>query len=220
MTMDISMRPASGLIALALLALPLAGCGKGRPEPVSAAPTDWKTIVTNADMERIRNWRTAFVKALDNARTRGSTAIIAKEGALLDPDAAMASVGAKPGAYRCRVIKLGGTKMAAFVAYPETRCTLTQEGDVTGFARTGGVQRPVGLIFPGEGPRQIFLGTMMLGDETRAMEYGRDATRDMAGALERIGADRWRLILPYPRMESMMDVIELIPIGAAGGKMQ
>jgi hypothetical protein len=33
----------------------------------------------------------------------------------------------------------------------------------------------------------------------------------MAGALERIGPYRWRLILPKPHFESMMDVIELVP---------
>ena len=59
--------------------------------------------------------------------------------------------------------------------------------------------------------RQIFLGTMMLGDETRPMDYGRDSMRDMAGAVERIGPNRWRLILPYPNFESVMDVIELVP---------
>ncbi len=197
---------------LVLLALPVAACSKNRIAPASLVPTDWKAVVTPSDMDRIRNWRTAFVKAVEDARRRGSGAGVTAEGNLLDPDAALGPPGPPPGQYQCRVIKLGGKMMAALVAYPATSCTLTTEGDVIGFARTGGVQRPVGLIFPGDGPRQIFLGTMMLGDERRALEYGRDATRDMAGAVERIGPNRWRLILPYPRMESMMDVIELVPI--------
>ncbi len=196
-------------LVLVALALPVSACAKHRVK-AAAAPADWKAIVTSDDMDRIRSWRTAFVKALENAKARGSGAIVAKEGALLDPDAALGGPAPAPGVYRCRTVKLGGKQMA-FMAFQPTSCTLTAEGDVIGFARTGGVQRPVGLIFPGEGPRQIFLGTMMLGDEKRAMEYGRDATRDMAGALERIGPKRWRLILPYPRMESMMDVIELVP---------
>jgi Domain of unknown function (DUF4893) len=195
-----------------LVALPVAACAKGRVTAVSQTPADWKAVVTDSDMDRIRNWRTAFVKAVEDARRRGSGAGVAAEGKLLDPDAALGSPGPPPGQYQCRVIKLGGKMMAALVAYPATTCTLTAEGDVIGFARTGGIQRPVGLIFPGDGPRQIFLGTMMLGDERRALEYGRDATRDMAGAVERIGPNRWRLILPYPRMESMMDVIELVPV--------
>ena len=52
---------------------------------------------------------------------------------------------------------------------------------------------------------------MLLGDETRAMRYGIDPGRDMAGAVERIGPRKWRLILPYPRFESTLDVVELIP---------
>ena len=51
----------------------------------------------------------------------------------------------------------------------------------------------------------------MLGDETRALDYGRDSERDMAGAIERIGAERWRLVLPYPRFESMLDLVEITP---------
>ncbi len=35
--------------------------------------------------------------------------------------------------------------------------------------------------------------------------------RDMAGVLERIGERRWRLVLPYPRFESLLDVVELVP---------
>ena len=198
------------LLCLSLL-LSLAGCGRGAVKSVSATPADWKAVVTPNDLDRIRNWRTAFTRALDEARLRGSAAGIIAEGILLVPDAALGGGAPPPGQYRCRVIKLGGKTMAALVAYPATPCALTAEGDVIGFARTGDAQRPVGLIFPGDGPRQIFLGTMMLGDETRALDYGRDATRDMAGAVERIGPNRWRLILPYPRMESLMDVIELVP---------
>ena len=82
---------------------------------------------------------------------------------------------------------------------------------VFSFAKLSGSQRPVGLIFGNDNFRQIFLGTMMLGDERRPLDYGRDADRDMAGAIEKVGPERWRLILPFPRFESMMDVIELVP---------
>jgi hypothetical protein len=57
----------------------------------------------------------------------------------------------------------------------------------------------------------VFLGTIVLGDEQRALQYGRDTERDVAGYVERIGADRWRLIMPRPHFESQMDVMELVP---------
>jgi hypothetical protein len=60
--------------------------------------------------------------------------------------------------------------------------------------------------------RQVFLGTLVLGDEREARQYGQDETRDVAGYVERIAPNRWRLVLPAPAFESKLDVIELVPI--------
>src|ERR671912_396554 len=38
-----------------------------------------------------------------------------------------------------------------------------------------------------------------------------DTERDVAGFVERIGPNRWRLIMPRPHFESQMDVMELVP---------
>ncbi|WP_293883726.1 DUF4893 domain-containing protein [Sphingomonas sp.] len=202
----------SGVLAATLL---LAGCGGRDIKSASSSPTaaDWKRVVTPEDMDRLRNWRVAFVKALDEAKASGSSAKIAREGDLLVPDAGMQDVALVSGRYHCRVIKLGSTQsgVAAFTPYPAFDCLVNDEGEVASFAKIGGSQRPVGLIFDDGGFRKIFLGTMMFGDETRPLEYGRDAARDMAGAFQRIGEKRWRLILPYPRFESVMDVVELVP---------
>ncbi len=192
------------------------GCGAGdRPANVAARPAaaDWKRAVTAGDMDRVKAWRTAFVAARADAQAHGYAREIAREGALLDPDAALDSPELPAGSYRCRVTKLGAkrTGLLSYVAYPAFSCTIADEGEVMSFAKLSGSQRPVGLIFPGQGPRRIFLGTLVLGDETRALEYGQDPLRDMAGAVERIGPDRWRLILPYPNYESIIDVIELTP---------
>ncbi len=49
----------------------------------------------------------------------------------------------------------------------------------SGSTKLSGSQRYVGLIFPGDAIRKIFLGTLVLGDENRAMQYrpGRAARR-------------------------------------------
>lgn len=202
----------TGVIAATLL---LAGCGGKSVQSVStkSAVADWKRVVTTGDMDRLRNWRVAFVKALDQARASGQGARIAREGALLMPDSGMQDVALASGRYRCRVIKLGSVVdgVAAFTPYPAFDCLVNDEGEVSSFAKVGGSQRPVGLMFDDGDYRKIFLGTMMYADETRPLEYGRDATRDMAGAVQRIGEKRWRMILPYPRFESVMDVVELTP---------
>ncbi|MBX9814810.1 MAG: DUF4893 domain-containing protein, partial [Sphingomonas sp.] len=56
-----------------------------------------------------------------------------------------------------------------------------------------------------------FLGALELGMEQRPMDYGTDAKRDLAGFVERVGEKRWRVVLPHPRFESLLDVIELVP---------
>ena len=201
-----------------LPALAVTGGASAKPAPRAVeieapASADWRRVATVADRKRIRGWRTAFTAALSRARATGHDAEIIREGALLDPDAAQADVQIPAGDYRCRVIKLGAQAkgMGDYTAYPAFSCRISDEGVVFSFAKLSGSQRPVGLIFGNDKFRQIFLGTMMLGDERRPLDYGRDADRDMAGAIEKVGPRRWRLILPFPRFESMMDVIELVP---------
>lgn len=136
---------------------------------------------------------------------------VAEQGALFEPDRSLP--GAPPaGNYHCRVFKLGaaGTAAREFTAYPTFDCRIDEEGQVRSFYKLTGSQRPVGLVFPGDG-RSIFLGTLLIGDERSALQYGQDASRDMVGVIDRVGERRWRMTLPYPRFESLLDVIELVP---------
>jgi hypothetical protein len=201
------------MVAVLLIALP--ACAMMRParEVITRPTSDWRGVATSADRERLREWRTAFTKALAKARAAGHGAQIDSEGVLLEPDAALGAPPIPNGNYRCRVIKLGAKAegMLDYVAYPAFQCRIRQENGRQAFAKLTGSQRHVGLIFPGDTLRQVMLGTLVLGDETRAMQYGRDADRDVAGFVERIGPDRWRLVLPYPHFESLTDVIELTP---------
>ena len=182
-----------------------------------AAPT-WRFIATENDRERLREWRSAWTEGLAKAAAAGHNEMLGQEGALLDPDAALPWQTLPPGDYRCRTIKVGGkTKgMLDYVAYPAFQCRIQPDsnGRLT-FAKLTGSQRPMGLILPYTGERMVFLGTLQLGDETRSLQYGVDRDRDMAGLLEKIGDNRWRLVFPYPHFESTIDVMELVPDGSA-----
>ena len=173
----------------------------------------WRSIATNEDRRRLHDWRDAFVEGLAQARAGGFGAEVSRENTLLRPDAALARPAIPVGRYRCRTLKLGnrGGEGLAFVAYRSFDCAVGTGRFGQTFVKTSGSQRPSGRLFPGDDRKLVFLGTMLFGDETRAMQYGRDRDRDMAGAIERIGARKWRLILPYPRFESTIDVVELIP---------
>ena len=171
----------------------------------------WQQAATEADRARLRDWRTAFTRALEQARAGGHSADVEREGILLNPDAALG--GPIPnGDYRCRVVKVGAKSegLLNYIAYPAFRCRIEQ-GKAQSFTKLTGSQRHVGLIYPSDQLRSVFLGTLVLGDEAGAYRYGVDPERDVAGWVERIGDRRWRIVLPYPHYESTLDLIELIP---------
>lgn len=200
-------------ILLALAALTLAACSTVPGSAPVRSSTDWRQVATSADRTRLRDWRAAFAKALSQAKAAGHGGEVASEGKLLEPDAAIGQVPIPNGRYKCRVIKVGAKSpgLLDYVSYPAFTCRVSQEKELQGFNKLTGSQRPSGIIFPGDSLRQVFLGTLVLGDERLAMQYGRDPDRDLAGWVERIDGSRWRMILPYPHFESTLDVIELVP---------
>jgi hypothetical protein len=192
---------------LPLAALLLAGCATA-PRSAAILP-----VPTENDRERLREWRSAFTSALAQAREGGHGEAIGREGALLEPDAALGG-GLPAGTYRCRVLKLGARQagMLPFLTYPSFTCRVgATVGGVQSFNKQTGSQRHVGVIRPHDQLRSLFLGTLVLGDEQRAMPYGTDSERDLAGWVERVGERRWRIVLPSPRFESLTDVVELVP---------
>ena len=201
---------------LSLPALLLAAaCASMAPNSsvVGETTLNWRAVASQYDRERLRGWRTSFAEALAMARRSGHSAEIAHEGALLNLDAAIGGGPIPNGMYRCRVIKVGAKAEGVldYVAYSGFACRVRPEHGVQGLAKLSGSQRYIGLIYPGDELRQVFLGTLALGDEQRAAQYGVDKERDIAGYVERIGPKRWRLIMPEPAFESRIDVLELVP---------
>ncbi len=202
------------LVAAAALSLLTAAAPDARPKSSVRPAASWRNVATPADRKRIHDWRDAWTKALAQARADHS-AEIGREGALLDPDSGLAGASPPAGAYRCRTIKLGslGPGMLDYVDYASFPCRIgpAEAGNSMSFAKTGGSQRPVGRLFPDTSRRMVFLGTLQLADERGVLRYGHDAERDLGGLVERIGPRRWRLVLPFPRFESLLDVIEIVP---------
>ena len=201
------------IAAAAALAVTLGGCSVYRDATSARIDTSagWRTVTTDADRDRLRNWHNAWDEALPATKGVDGGAIAA-DPALFDPDRALADPLPPAGKYRCRTYKLGkgGTAVSGFIANPWFECSITDEGEVRGLHKLSGVQRPTGLIFTDTKARAIFLGTLVLGDESAPLRYGLDESRDMIGYVERIEPRRWRLVLPYPRFESKLDLIELV----------
>lgn len=217
MEMDTRLRRNDVMVATMRRFLPLAAFVLLAPAcattPQRAAPSFARLTVTDQDRTRLRDWRSAFTAALAQARAGGYAGAIASEGALLQPDAALGG-GIPNGTYRCRIIKLGARThgMLPYVNNPTYTCRIAALGtNRQSFAKLTGPQRQVGTIRPHDQIRSLFTGTLVLGDETRALTYGTDRERDLAGWVERVGERRWRLLLPYPAFENLIGVVELVP---------
>ena len=100
----------------------------------------WRDVATSRDRDRLRDWRKTFVDALAAARKSGHSDEIAKEGALLDPDAALGGRQLPNGMYRCRVIKLGAKTegMLEYSAYPAFTCRVSAERELQRLEKLSG----------------------------------------------------------------------------------
>lgn len=175
----------------------------------------WRKVASTEDQDRIARLDGAWGAALSEADTEYGAMIDAK-GMLLVPRAALpGNLQPGPGAYRCRTIKVGSMdgKGLAYVEYPLFKCSveLTPGGDLI-LTKTTGSQRTRGLLYPdaANANRLVFIGAQAWGmDETGFPTYGQMPDRDQVGVFERIGTERWRLVVPFPKQESKLDVLEL-----------
>ncbi|MET4896505.1 DUF4893 domain-containing protein [Sphingomonadaceae bacterium jetA1] len=191
-----------------------AGVAPGMSGPAAARraepAVDWRRVATEQDRVRLRGWRNAWMKGLEQARGGGFAKDIAALGNLGDADYSVAGPGLPDGDYRCRTIKMGtqGRATLTYVAYPFFRCRVSGQG--AQLVKLDGLQRLAGQLYPDTDARSIFLGTLILGDELGSYPYGRDRARDMAGVVERVDEKRWRIVFPYPAYESVVDILELV----------
>ena len=208
------------MIALALLA----GCATKPKLPPGMHPTvevgpplkseAWKAVATAADQDRLARLGLAWQEGLDEAK-KSNGADVTKEGKLLLPRAGLPRPAPTPGSYNCRLIALGNAtaKGKTFESFKPFFCYVEVEGDQLTIVKQTGSQRPAGRLWEDDDPtRLIFLGSLALGNEDQPLAYGDDPKRNMAGVFERIGAFRWRLVIPWPQNDAKLDVFELTPV--------
>lgn len=208
------------ILACALSALIVASCASTPPPPPppgsggQAVLRDWRGIVTAIDRDRYARREAAWRLALEQARRQAGSGDFESVGDLIDPGAVRGDVAPPVGDYRCRTVKLGsqgGETGLGYVVYGWFACRIEQTPRGLKFSKLTGSQRPSGLLFPETDRQMVMLGSMSLSTEPPANSYGQRPDRDLLAVLERIGPQRWRLVLPWPQYESNLDLIELVP---------
>ncbi|HEX6926751.1 MAG TPA: DUF4893 domain-containing protein [Longimicrobiaceae bacterium] len=190
----------------------------GEPEVEDAR--GWSAVITEEDRERLNRLPEAWTTALAQAREAGFGDELSDLGELVNPNTVLPDPAPPPGSYRCRTIKLGTqSDLLAFVSYGWFGCRVTQSGDTLRLEKVSGSQRQQGTLYPNDDRRLMFLGTVTMGSgEGPGPAYGTDPERDVVGVMERFAPERWRLVQPWPHFESVLDLLELVPVstGAAG----
>jgi len=211
-----------GSTAVMLTSFCLAGCKPLAAPPVGPAPApavvvedvpEWQQRAASSDIKRLERLDDAWREALSDARAAGFARQIAAEGRLLQPGAALPSPAPTPGSYTCRVIRLGAAgRGRALQSFRPFFCYVGTDGDLLSITKQTGSERPGGYLWPDDrAERLVFLGSVALGTEDMPLPYGEDPARDMIGAFERVGPFRFRLVVPWPRNASKLDVFELTP---------
>lgn len=194
------------------------------PPPDTSAPkaSPWTDVASQEEADTLKSMKLNWAVALDQGRAQGFVRAIANEGALLDPEAALPRSALPPGRYQCRVIRIGaapGTQPRrgqGYAAYKQQYCYVDVEGPLTTFVKETGSERQAGRIWPDNDLAMVFLGAVALGKETAPPGFGTQPDRDLIGVVERIGPLRWRIAMPRPRSQALLDVIELIPFPEKG----
>jgi hypothetical protein len=182
-------------------------------EAVPAAEPGWAGVAAAADRDRIDRLSQAWTEALAAGRKAGFGRQIEGEGALLDPAAALPRAAPAPGAYQCRMVRLGrsGGKGPAFAAFKPFFCHVGVNDDQLSIVKQTGSARPGGYLWETESSaRLIFLGADAAGDAELPLAYGESADHDVVGVFERVDEYRYRLAMPYPRGGALLEVLELI----------
>jgi hypothetical protein len=212
-------------VAIAAAIAALAGCTtmpQPAPEPPAEPPPmvadrpineNWRAVALSEDVGKVDRHLEAWQEGLETARARGFARAISASGPLLDPLVAEPRPTPPPGPYRCRVTRFSTVPgRRALTVYPSYFCHIVAEGPLLIFTKQDGMERPGGYLFDDGDARLIFLGALALGDEPMPPSYGQFRGRDLIGVVERIGAMRYRIAMPWPRQGVALDVIEMVPI--------
>lgn len=167
------------------------------------------------DAARLAGYHTALGQAFEAAmatapRAELSVLLDAFEGEALAPEAAMAALA---GDWTCQTIKIGGAP--ALIIYQPFQCRIDEGGNLT---KLTGSQLLRGEIRLDDAyDRPVFAGVGYVADQTPPRyqdlpEAGVEHDGQIwpsVGLVTMTGPDRGRITMPYPVLESVVDVLVL-----------
>jgi hypothetical protein len=179
----------------------------------AAFAADWKATITPADRGRL-NQLAESIKQGDAAAAASNPAPADTKvlRAILDPPDRPIAIDRLAGNWRCRTVKVG----EILVVYSWFKCCIAATADGLLLEKISGSQRLSGTLYADGPTRLILLGAGTVNDDS-PVPYSAlagegdpaDPDADMVGVLTQPALDRLRIVFPFPRYESIYDVMEL-----------
>ncbi|MFM9827453.1 MAG: DUF4893 domain-containing protein [Sphingomonas sp.] len=177
-------------------------------DPVPAEGS-WRSVATQADQVLVDDLPKRWLRALASV-PKTLAAKVKAEGALLDPEAAKVVQALPIGPYRCRLVRLGGSR--GFATFRPDFCYVDGDTARRSFTKQDGQILPGGWLYADGDAREVFLGAMRKQPSDLPPPYGESADSDVVGVVERVAPFRWRLILPKAKQGAILDIYELVPV--------
>lgn len=206
-----------------LLALVLLAGASAQAQP---AATSWQGRIQPDDRARMAGLWRAWTRSLAEIDAAGGAAALAALGPVGIPpveplpgrrETIVAGQSPAPGAYRCRIIRMGarddgwprdGVLPLQTSEWGACRIAAESGEGRLDFSMTEGEQQLSGRLWP-DGDRMVFLGALALAAESGQRAYGDDPDRDHLGVLRALKPGQWRLELPWPRWQSNLLLVEI-----------
>jgi hypothetical protein len=187
-----------------LVLLALVACIASAPAFADGAVV---SLMTPADKAKLAAYEATREKAISEARAGGTPAdLVELDKAFSGSPVSLHENFDPTGAWRCRVLKLGGG--LPLTVYGWFDCRIADDGAGWRLEKRTGSQRTSGQFYDDGDTRLIYLGALHYGDQ-QPVRYGADGKRNQVAYVFRTGEKRMRLEFPAPEFESIMDVLEM-----------
>lgn len=204
-----------GLVS-AVLTIAISAAALAEPAPDAGLLDDylWENVVTDFDRDRLSRLDEAV--ALGNEESYGAAASIRERAALhrvMDAETVPVNDAELLGWWACRTIKVGGAG-AGLTVYSWFDCKVTVRDGFLFFEKRSGSQRLSGRLYQENGDR-ILLSAPTYNDEPQRSYSSGDAEvtdpqkRNKVGVLSQLSDGRFRVVFPFPVLESTYDILEL-----------
>jgi Domain of unknown function (DUF4893) len=179
----------------------LAGLGTG-----ALADAEAEGLITAIDRQKLSEFNTARLVALREAEAGAPEDVKVLRAALSGNPLDFANGFNPVGAWKCRVIKLGG--ILPLTVYPQFRCIIAEDGKGWHLTKTTGSQRTAGYFYRESGTRLTYLGSGYVQGE-KPKPYGSGPEYDQVAYAERLADQKIVLQFPRPYYESHFDLLVL-----------